>query len=297
MSESNKKINNFLAGIKNNFILKQIFADFEENKWLNIIRYNKIIQNRLNIDIKYYKKIYLQIKIEIFPSKNRKGLFINIPEKKESYFNIFFSGKEGKQKQNYIDKGDKIKKIIVKIDYGIKSLNKLFKDCICIKKVNFVRFNRKDPIKNMSHMFSGCTNIEEINFTKFKTDYVTDMSSMFNGCLSLKKINLSNFNTNNVTDMNSMFCCCSSLRKINLSNFNTDKVTNMMSMFYGCSSLIELNLSNFNTNKVENMSWMFYNCSSLIELEIPNFNINKETDINYIFYGCSLGKEICSYYS
>ena len=57
-----------------------------------------------------------------------KGLFINIPEKKESYFNIFFSGKEGKQKKNYIDKGDKIKKIIVKIDYGIKSLNKLFKD-------------------------------------------------------------------------------------------------------------------------------------------------------------------------
>ena len=57
-----KKIN--LNDIKNKYILKKIFGNIQKIKYLNIIRYNKNIQNRLDVDINVYKEC-MQIKLEI----------------------------------------------------------------------------------------------------------------------------------------------------------------------------------------------------------------------------------------
>ena len=75
--EAKNEINN----IKNRNILKKIFDHIQKEKFLLIIKYNKNIQQRLNLDINYYKEFsqtYSSIEIEIIPSKNKYDKFINI---------------------------------------------------------------------------------------------------------------------------------------------------------------------------------------------------------------------------
>ena len=248
--------------VKSNYILKLIFNNLHTNKLLEIIRYNKKIQNRLNKDIDYYKR-YLQIEIEITPLDNIYGNFINISNNDDkNYYHICFNDNKEEIKRNYINKEDKVEKIKILIDYEIKNLYGLFKDCKCIKILNFIQFNRKVN-EDMSYLFSRYSSIEEIRFSNFITNNVTNMSYMFYECSSLKKLNLSNFNTNNVTDMRGMFYGCSSLEFLNISNFNTDKVTNMSYMFYKCIFLEELNLKNFKINKLKDMHDIFNDCSLL----------------------------------
>ena len=253
--------------VRSNYILKLIFNKLHTNKLLEIIRYNKKIQNRLNKDIDYYKR-YLQIEIEITPLDNIYGNFINISNNDDkNYYHIYFNDNKEEIKRNYITKEDKVEKIKILIDYEIKNLYGLFKDCKCIKILNFIQFNRKVN-EDMSYLFSRYSSLEEINFT--------------------------NFISNNVTNMSYMFYNCSSLKKINLSNFNTNKVTDMSGMFYGCSSLEDLNISNFNTNNVTNMSYMFYNCNNLKDLNLKNFKIDKIIYMHNIFKDCYLLKIDCS---
>ena len=253
---------NSLNKVKSNYILKVIFNNLHTNKLLEIIRYNKYIQKRMNKDINYYKK-YLQIGIEIIPLENIYGNFINISNNDDkTYYHIYFNDNEEEIKRNYITKEDKVGKIKILIDYEIKNLYGLFKDCKCIKILNFLRFNRKVN-EDMSYLFSRYSSLEEIKFSNFITNNVTNMSHMFYECSSLKKLNLSNFNTNNVTDMRGMFYGCSSLEDLNLSNFNTNNVTNMSYMFYKCSFLEKLNLKNFNANKVKDMHAIFNDCRLL----------------------------------
>ena len=70
MSE-NKKINklSIFNDIKSEYILKYIFNNLREDKLLNIIRYNKNIQNKLDKSINDYKE-YLSIEIELFFGDN-----------------------------------------------------------------------------------------------------------------------------------------------------------------------------------------------------------------------------------
>ena len=83
MSEANKnlKIKN-VHSIKSIYILKIIIENIQNIKLLNIIRYNKCIQNKLNLDINVYKKEYSKIKfeIEVFPLKNLDS-DLNSPKK------------------------------------------------------------------------------------------------------------------------------------------------------------------------------------------------------------------------
>ena len=65
-----KKIN--LNDIKNKYILKKKFDNIKKIKILNIIRYNKNIQNRLDVDINLYKEC-LQIKLEIEIDNKKNG--------------------------------------------------------------------------------------------------------------------------------------------------------------------------------------------------------------------------------
>ena len=55
--EKSKLINseNLLKNIKSNFILKKLFDYIHKGKTLKTIRYNKIIQKRINININHYK--------------------------------------------------------------------------------------------------------------------------------------------------------------------------------------------------------------------------------------------------
>ena len=240
-------------------------------KKLEIVKYNKKIQNRLNLDVKDYKEYG---EIEIIPIKSKHGKFINIDKNNELHYHIYFNDNKEEIKNKYkIDEEDKVTKIKIIIDHQIKSFNELFYDCYCIESINFKRFIGNN-ITDMSWMFSGCSSLKELNLNHIKTNNVTNMSWMFWGCSSLKELNLNNFNTNNVTNMREMFSGCSSLKELNLNHFNTNNVTDMGSMFWGCSSLKELNLINFNTNNVTNVRWMFEGCSDDLKRKIKSENKN-----------------------
>ena len=309
--------------IKSKFVLKRIFQNIKENKFLDMIRYNKRFQNKFNISIQNYRE-YNQIEIElkqiIHSDKNSK--FINIDIMNEPYIHINKDKKENDSTNPFMIKTlkepsifrpitnmieDSDKKII--IDFEVKSLKGLFKNCESIKEIKILKCNRKDII-DISEMFYGCKNLDNLNITNLKTDKVKDMSYMFSGCSSLNEINIFNFNTSNVINMQNMFEKCSNLKELNLSNFNTSNVIYMNDMFYECTSLktlyfdkpsflidrkkftyndsISKSTNNYwNTSNVINMSYMFYNCKSLIELNISQFNTSKVIDMSYMFYNCS----------
>ena len=275
--------------LKSDYFLLKLFDFMRRKISLKIVKYNHDIQKRLNLDINSYKEyteIYSPIEIEIIPTQNEFGDFINIEEENKNFFHIYFNdNKEKEIERTKIIAEDKVSKINVIIDYQIKSFSKLFQYCDCIESINFKKFYRNN-IDDMSEMFFGCT-AKKLDLSNFNTSNVTNMSQMFSICSYLTELNLSNFNTNKVTDMSHMFSESSALKELNLSNFNTDNVTNMNSMFYSCSALKELNITNFNTNNVTNMSEMFYGCSSLNELNVQNFITNKVNNMCGMFSGCS----------
>ena len=255
------KLNASLENKLNSYLFKKIFGYLRKNKMLEIIKYNKKIQNILDINIDDYKEylgLFSPIEIEIKPPINKYGNFINIVNKE--YFHIYFNDDKEETKRNYLTKNDNVSKIKIVIDYQVKSFEKLFFDCNCV---------------------------ESLSLKKCYRNNICDISHMFCVCSSLKELNINNLNTNNIKDMNALFCGCSLLKELNISNFNTDNVTDMSAMFFECSSLKELNLSNFNTHNVNDMSYMFFGCSSLKELNLSNFHINKDTSMNQMFYGCS----------
>ena len=224
--------------IKSKYILKIILDNISKKKFFNIIRYNKLLKELLDININDYKTYYEKIEIELIPlnkkDKKDKISFINIKEKYKSYYHIYFNNDKNEIKQTYYTKNDNIKKIKIIIDKEIKNFEDLFYDCSDIEKITFINFN-KNNINNMISMFSGCSSLKELNLNNFNTTNVTNMNGMFFGCSSLKELNLNKFNTSNVNDMNGMFFGCSSLKDLNLNNFNTKNVTDMRYMFSGCS--------------------------------------------------------------
>ena len=137
--------------------MKLIFDNLQTNKLLKIIKYNKKLQNILNININDYVG-YLKTEIEIIPIKTSKKLnFINIQNNDEKcYYTIYFNDNKKTINRTYLTPNDKVKKIKIIIDYEVKKFNELFKNCECIKKITFSKFNRKD-INDMSLMFFGCT--------------------------------------------------------------------------------------------------------------------------------------------
>ena len=190
-----------------------------EKKKLEIVKYNKRIQNRINLSVKNYKEyseLFTSIEIEIIPIKDKYGRFINIKKNDKLYYHIYFNDNKEEVKNKYeIEEEDKVTKIKIIIDYQIKSFKDLFFYCYCIESINFKKFYRNN-ITDMSHMFSGCESLKELNLHNLNTNNVTDMGCMFYGCSSLKDINLSNFNTNKVTNMDCMFGDCPYLNKKNI---------------------------------------------------------------------------------
>ena len=257
------KSNSILKKIKSNYFLERIFNNILKKNSLEIVKYNKNIQNRINLSIKDYKDYsekFSSIEIEIIPYNNQYGQFINIRENEKIFYHIFFNDNREEIENKYsIIEEDKITIIRIIIDYQVKSFQNLFKNCESIKSINFKKFNRNN-IENMGNMFYGCTLLEELNLSNFKTDNVYDMRVMFNGCKSLKDLNLSNFNTSKVEDMGLMFNECHKLKEIKgINNFNTSNVKNMKAMFQDCNELEYLDLSNFDTSNVTDMSFCLMN--------------------------------------
>ena len=284
-SQSNSKVNsnNKFRELKSDFFLKLLLNFIPKIKSLQLVKYNKHMQKRIDININNYKEyseIYSSIEIEIIPIKDKYGNFIKIKEEDKKYYHIYFNNnKEEEIKRTNLNEDDKVSKINIIINYQIKSFKELFQYCQCIETINFTKFYRTN-ITDMSFMFNGCS-AKEINLTNFNTNNATDLSWMFGSTL-LKEINLTNFNTNNVTDMSYMFNGCSALKELNLANFQTDKVTNMKWMFNYCSSLTELNLTNFEINEANDMRWMFNGCSDELKLKIKNQNKNIKDEAFYL---------------
>ena len=283
------KSSNMFLIIKSKYILQFIFDNLSKRKSLNFIKYNKNIQNKIDININDYKEfseIYSSIEMEIIPVNNKYGKFINIKNQGDlKYFHIYFDNNKEEIKRNHLDKNENIKKIKIILEHQVKSFEDLFRDCECIESIYIKKFCRNN-IKNMEGMFYNCSSLKELNLSNFNTNNVNNMRYMFFKCSSLKKLNLSNFNTNNVTALKEMFWGCSSLEELNLNSFNTNKVKSFYRMFEGCSSLKELNLSNFNINKVTNMYGMFSNCWSLKDLILFDDNSENNIDMEGMFNGC-----------
>jgi len=193
--DSNIKI---LERIKSKFIMKSIFDNLKENEKLKIIKYNKYIQNKLDINIATYKDYFEKIIIEIFPKisgeentfinpwKNgEENTFINPWKNEEKYIHIYFNDNKEEVKRTFFNNDETVTKIKIIIDKELKEIRRLFHNCKCIEKINFIHWKRND-FKDMGEMFHVCESLKEINFYSFNTDNVKYMDNMFGYCRSLK---------------------------------------------------------------------------------------------------------------
>ena len=140
------KPNPIIEKIKSRYILSKLYNIIPKKKKLAIVKYNKRIQNRLNLSIKDYKE-YCEIEIEIIPIKDKYGKFININENDKLYYHIYFNDNKEEIKNKYeIKEEDKVTKIKIIIDYQVKSFKELFSECRCIESINFKKFYR-DNVK------------------------------------------------------------------------------------------------------------------------------------------------------
>ena len=247
------KNKDFFGDVKSKYILQKIFVCLRKKKKLDIIKHNKNIKKRININIddyEEYSELFSSIIIEIIPNTKECGQFINIKKGDEKYYHIFFNDNKKEIKRPRIFKRDDVQKIKIIINYKVKSFNKLFFECKLIKSIKFKQFLRKN-ITDMISIFEGCSSLNELNLNSYKTDNITNMSRIFWECSSLKELNLNNFNTINVTNMSGMFRGSSSLKELNLNNFNTINVTSMSGMFCECSEELIMKIRNQYNNIID----------------------------------------------
>ena len=176
VSEDEKEIElkDKLENIKSKYILQKIIDNLQRKKLLELFKHNKKTQNRLEIstnDYKRYSEEFSTIEIELIPIQNSKGTFINIPENEKDYFHIYFNESKDEIKTNKLSEDNKISKIKIIINYQVKSFQKLFFSCKCIKSISFKKFYRIN-ISNMSLMFDSCSSLEELNLSNLNTNNV-----------------------------------------------------------------------------------------------------------------------------
>ena len=112
-----------LNNIKNDYFLQKVFDNLHKKNSLEIVKYNKKIKQRLNLNINNYKEYcekYSSIEIELSTVTNEFGEFINIDEENKLYYHIYFNNNKEEIKRNYLDENDKVKKINIIIDYQVK---------------------------------------------------------------------------------------------------------------------------------------------------------------------------------
>ena len=120
----------YFENIKSNFILKRIFNYIKKIKLLEIVKYNKKLQERLNKtldDYKEYSQLYSSIEIELKTAY--KGEFINISNENKKYYHIYFDNANEEIKRNYLEEKDNVKIIRIIINYQVTSFKNLFDNC------------------------------------------------------------------------------------------------------------------------------------------------------------------------
>ena len=86
------KPNPIIDNIKSKYILSKIYNNMTKKKKLQIVKYNKRIQNRLNLGVKDYKEYsetFTPIEIEIIPKKGKYGKFIYFDQSDKLFYHIF----------------------------------------------------------------------------------------------------------------------------------------------------------------------------------------------------------------
>ena len=96
--DESAKPNPILENIKSRYILSKIYDNIPKKKKLIIVKYNKRIQNRLNLSAKDYEE-YCKIEIEI--TLNKHGKFININKNDKLYYHIYFNDNNEEIKNKY----------------------------------------------------------------------------------------------------------------------------------------------------------------------------------------------------
>ena len=180
MKKENSKA---LKDVKSNYILEKISANIKLNKTLELIRYNKLLQKRLNKNSYDYKH-YLSTEFELI-MEYKSGKFININDNNKSSINIYLDNSKIESQKNAINSSDKIHKIKIMINRELKSFSGLFMDCKNIKKITVIKCYSNNII-NMSSMFKGCVSLKEIILDKLITSEVIDISHMLSGFSSLR---------------------------------------------------------------------------------------------------------------
>ena len=140
------KNKDFFGEVKSKYILQKIFVCLRKKKKLDIIKHNKNIKKRININIddyKEYSELFSSIIIEIIPNAKECGQFINIKKGDEKYYHIFFNDNKKEIKKIEYNKEDKVSKINIIIDYQIKSFKELFSYCECIKSINYKKYSER----------------------------------------------------------------------------------------------------------------------------------------------------------
>ena len=154
-----------LMKVKSTYILKRIFEPIKYIKLLDIIRFNKYLQMKLQKDLNDYKE-YLKTEIEIIPYPIRNNEYINIEEKDKSFFHFYFNDETKEKKIYELPMYYSIDKVKIIIEYEIKSFNGLFRNIQYIQKIKFIKFNRRD-IKSLSSIFRCCKSLKEIDLSNF----------------------------------------------------------------------------------------------------------------------------------
>ena len=117
-----------------------------ERKSLEIIKYNKNLQKRINIKINNYKAYsekYSSIEIEIIPKKDEYCQFIYIEDEDEEYYHIYFNDNKGEEiKITSLNENDQLSKINIIIDYQAKSFSYLFNSCKCNESTVYPKIKR-----------------------------------------------------------------------------------------------------------------------------------------------------------
>ena len=154
-----------LDNIKSDFFIQIIFGIMQKNIAFKIVKFNKKLQKKLNINIYDYKnfyEIYACTKVEIIPIKDKCGKFINVNEDDKKYYHIYFNDSKEEIKNKYsINEKDKVTKIKIIIDYQVESLYNVFKECNCIESIDFKNYCHKNPL--IESIFSGCSSVKEIS--------------------------------------------------------------------------------------------------------------------------------------